>query len=67
MASPRLVSPHYPASSTRRYRRSPFNGAKQLATADAKRHRVLWVMGLLATALVVALVVVVVHVAGAPK
>ena len=54
MASPHLSS----SSASRQYRRSSFNGAKQLKAAGAPTRRVLFVMGLLVVALAVALGVV---------
>ena len=63
MASSRSVSARPLASTERRYRRSAFNGAKQLSAAQAPTRRVLVLLGLLALALVMALVVIVgVHV-----
>lgn len=59
MASPRSISARSLASSERRYRRSAFNGAKQLSAAQAPNRRILVVLGLLAFALVVSLAVIV--------
>ncbi|MVN76274.1 hypothetical protein GO988_08050 [Hymenobacter sp. HMF4947] len=67
MASPHFSVGQHASSPERRYRRSAFNGAKQLEAAGAKHRRVLWIMGLLTVALVGALVVVAVHLAGGPK
>jgi hypothetical protein len=47
------------APSERRYRRSSFNGAKQLKAAQAPTRRILVLLGLLAVALVVALAVII--------
>jgi hypothetical protein len=52
------------AAPTRRYRRSSFNGAKQLAALEAENRQVLWALGALGIALLVALVVVAIHMAG---
>ena len=63
-----MASPHI--SSSRRsvpshsYRRSSFNGAKQLAAAGATTRRTLIVVGMLVVALVVTLGVVAFHLAG---
>lgn len=59
MASPRSVSAKSLAPSERRYRRSSFNGAKQLAAAQAPNRRILILLGLLAVALLAALAVIV--------
>ena len=59
MASPRSISARSLASSERRYRRSAFNGAKQLSAAQAPNRRVLVVLALLAFALVASLAVIV--------
>ena len=59
MASPRSISARSLASSERRYRRSAFNGAKQLSAAQAPNRRILVVLGLLAFALVASLAVIV--------
>ena len=47
-----MASPHLPASVARQYRRSPFNGAKQLRAVGAPTRRILLVVGLLVVALV---------------
>jgi hypothetical protein len=47
------------APSERRYRRSSFNGAKQLKAAQAPNRRILVLLGLLAAALLVALAVII--------
>jgi hypothetical protein len=65
MASPHLSSPH--RSSSRPYRRSSFNGAKQLQAAGASTRRTLLAVGLLVVALVVTLGVVAYHLASGPK
>ncbi len=59
MASPRSISARSLAHSERRYRRSSFNGAKQLKAAQAPNRRILVLLGLLALALIVALAVIV--------
>jgi hypothetical protein len=59
MASPRSVSAKSLAPSERRYRRSSFNGAKQLKAAQAPNRRILVLLGLLAVALLAALAVIV--------
>ena len=64
MASPPLSSSSRSRSS-RSYRRSSFNGAKQLSAAQAPTRRTLLLVGALALALVVALGVVAFHLAGA--
>jgi hypothetical protein len=61
MASPHLSSAHHADVSSRRYRRSAFNGAKQLTAAEATSRRVLLLVGLLGLALAGALAVVVFH------
>ena len=66
MASPHLGSAHQAAAHLRRYRRSSFNGAKQLAAAGAPQRRVLVALSLLALLLVGALVVVAAQLAGGP-
>ncbi len=56
------------APSERRYRRSSFNGAKQLSAAQAPGRRVLVLLALLALALLVTLVVIVgLHMQGADR
>ena len=65
MASPRSVSAKSLAASDRRYRRSSFNGAKQLKAAQAPSQRILGLLILLALALLVAVAVIVgVHLQG---
>ena len=59
MASPRSISARSLASPERRYRRSAFNGSKQLSAAQAPNRRILVVLALLAFALVVSLAVIV--------
>ena len=59
MASPRSISARSLASSERRYRRSAFNGAKQLSAAQAPNRRILVVLALLGLALVASLAVIV--------
>ena len=59
MASPRSMSAKSLAPSERRYRRSSFNGAKQLKAAQAPNRRILILLGLLAVALLAALAVIV--------
>jgi hypothetical protein len=59
MASPRSISARSLASSERRYRRSSFNGAKQLSAAQAPNRRILVLLALLAFALVASLGVIV--------
>lgn len=59
MASPRSISARTLASSERRYRRSAFNGAKQLSAAQAPNRRILVVLALLGLALVASLAVIV--------
>jgi len=63
MASPPLSSSGR-ARSSRPYRRSSFNGAKQLSAAQASTRRTLLLIGALALGLVVALGVVVFHLFG---
>jgi hypothetical protein len=56
------------APSERRYRRSSFNGAKQLKAAQAPNRRILLLLGLLAAALLVALAVIVgTHLGSGPE
>lgn len=59
MASPRSVTARSLASSERRYRRSTFNGSKQLSAAQAPNRRILLLLALLALGLVVAVAVIV--------
>jgi hypothetical protein len=67
MASPHLSSSRRSSSSSRAYRRSSFNGAKQLEAVGAPARRTLVMVGLLIVALVVTLGVVAYHLAGGPK
>jgi hypothetical protein len=60
MASPRSVPANALAPSDRRYRRSSFNGSKQLSAAQAPNRRILVLLGLLGVALLAALAVIVV-------
>lgn len=62
-----MASPHLPSSAAHQYRRSPFNGAKQLAAAGASTRRVLLAVGLLVIALVGTLGVVAYALAAGPK
>jgi len=56
------------APSERRYRRSSFNGAKQLKAAQAPNRRILMLLGLLAVALLAALAVIVgTHLGSGPE
>ncbi|MGI4867156.1 MAG: hypothetical protein ACRYFZ_24780 [Janthinobacterium lividum] len=65
MASPRSYPARSLASPVRRYRRSAFNGSKQLSAAQAPNRRILVLLGLLAFALVAAIAVIVgVHLQG---
>ena len=64
MASPHLSSSRRSSSPVRTYRRSSFNGAKQLEAAGAPTRRTLIVVGLLVVALVATLGVVAYHLAG---
>jgi hypothetical protein len=59
MASPRSVSAKSLASTDRRYRRSAFNGAKQLSAAQAPNRRILFLLGVLVLGLVAALAVII--------
>ncbi|GEM_PF-1161810 len=63
MASPHLSAAHHSVASPLRYRRSAFNGAKQLHAVEAKNRQVVLVVGLLGLVLVGALVVVAFHLA----
>lgn len=67
MASPHLSSSRRPAPSSRSYRRSSFNGAKQLEAAGATTRRTLIVIGVLVVALAVTLGVVAYHLASTPR
>ena len=62
-----MASPHLPSSVARQYRRSSFNGSKQLKAAGAPTRRVLIAVGLLLAALVVTLGVVAYALATSPK
>jgi hypothetical protein len=63
MASSRSIPSRSLNSSERRYRRSAFNGAKQLSASQAPNRRVLALLAVLALGLFVALAVIVgVHV-----
>lgn len=65
MASPRTAPARPLAASERRYRRSSFNGARQLSAAQAPARRILVLLGLLAVALLAAVAVIVgTHLAG---
>ncbi|MBJ6144059.1 hypothetical protein [Hymenobacter sp. BT559] len=60
MASSRSISDRSLASSTgRRYRRSAFNGAKQLSAAQAPNRRILALLAVLAVALIASVGVIV--------
>jgi hypothetical protein len=67
MASPHLSSSRRLASPPRPYRRSSFNGAKQLEAAGAKTRRTLLLVGVLVVALVLALGVVAYHLTSSPR
>lgn len=68
MASPHLSSSRRPSSSpSRTYRRSSFNGAKQLEAAGAPTQRTLILVGVLVVALVVTLGVVAYHLTSSPR
>jgi hypothetical protein len=66
-----MASPHISSSRrslpARSYRRSSFNGAKQLAAAGATTRRTLVLVGVLVVALVVTLGVIAFHVVGSAK
>ena len=64
MASPHISSHR---SASRPYRRSSFNGAKQLKAAGASTRRTLLLVGLLVLALVATLGVVAYHLASGPQ
>ncbi|MFD1870913.1 hypothetical protein [Hymenobacter bucti] len=59
MASPRSIPARSLAPSERRYRRSAFNGAKQLSAAQAPNRRILVLLALLTFALVASLAIIV--------
>ena len=59
MASPRSLPARSLTSPVQRYRRSAFNGARQLDAAQASSRRILVLLGLLALALVAAIAVIV--------
>jgi hypothetical protein len=63
MASPHLSSSHRSSLASRSYRRSSFNGAKQLEAAGASTRRTLVLVGALVVALVITLGVVAFHLA----
>ncbi len=65
MASPHISSSH--RSSSHPYRRSSFNGAKQLKAAGASTRRMLLLVGVLVVALLVTLGVVAYHLANSPQ
>jgi hypothetical protein len=67
MASPHLSSSRRPASLSRPYRRSSFNGAKQLEAAGATTRRTLVVIGVLVVALAITLGVVAYHLASSSQ
>jgi len=67
MASPHISDSRRAASPARSYRRSSFNGAKQLTAAGATTRRTLVVVGMLVVALVVVLGVIAFHLAGTGK
>lgn len=67
MASPHISDSRRAASAPRPYRRSSFNGAKQLAAAGATTRRTLVVVGVLVVALVAVLGVIAFHLAGSGK
>jgi len=67
MASPHLSSSRRATLPSRTYRRSSFNGAKQLNAAGASTRRTLVLVGVLVVALVVALGVVAFHLVGTGK
>lgn len=68
MASSRSISDRSLASSGRRYRRSAFNGAKQLSAAQAPNRRILVLLAVLAFALVASIGIIVgVHLQGATE
>jgi hypothetical protein len=64
MASPHISSSRRTPVSSHSYRRSSFNGAKQLEAAGATTRRTLMVVGALVLALVVTLGVVAFHLVG---
>jgi hypothetical protein len=59
MASPRSIPAKPLATAERRYRRSAFNGAKQLNAAQAPTRRILVLLAFLAFALVATLAIIV--------
>ena len=62
-----MASPQLSPSMARQYRRSSFNGAKQLAASGAPTRRVLIAIGLLVAALAGTLGVVAYALAAGPK
>ncbi len=64
MPSSRSAITKHSAAPSRRHRRSAFNGSKQLSALEAENRQVLWALGALGLALIVALVVVAIHMAG---
>jgi hypothetical protein len=64
MPSSRSVITKHSAAPARRYRRSSFNGAKQLSALESENRHILWTLGALGVALIAALVVVAVHMTG---
>ncbi len=64
MASPHISDSRRATPPARPYRRSSFNGAKQLAAAGATTRRTLAMVGVLVTALVVVLGVIAFHLVG---
>ncbi|MGI4821836.1 MAG: hypothetical protein ACRYFV_11555 [Janthinobacterium lividum] len=60
-SNPSIVK--HSAAPARRYRRSSFNGAKQLSALESENRQVLWALGALGLALIVALAVVATHMA----
>ncbi|MDO7884825.1 hypothetical protein [Hymenobacter cheonanensis] len=67
MASPHISSSRRSSVSSHSYRRSSFNGAKQLEAAGATTRRTLVLIGVLVVALVVTLGVVAFHLVGGGK
>jgi hypothetical protein len=61
MASPHISSSRRSSTYSHNYRRSSFNGAKQLAASGATTRRTLILVGILVVALVVTLGVVAFH------
>jgi len=67
MASPHISDSRRAASPAHSYRRSSFNGAKQLAAAGATTRRTLVIVGGLVVALVVVLGVIAFHLASSGR